>query len=112
LRYYPEARILSFSSSSSSAAGGGEETTTPPDQAAMARPPIIGRIGVLSAGTCDLPVAEEAAVTAELFGLEVERIYDVGVAGLHRLLDPSTRKAMDSADLLVVVAGMDGALPR
>ena len=64
---------------------------------------------VLCAGTADLPVAEEATVTAELMGHRVERIYDVGVAGLHRLLDhlPQLREA----HVLVVVAGMEGALP-
>jgi hypothetical protein len=66
-------------------------------------------ITILCAGTADLPVAEEAAVTAELMGHEVARIHDVGVAGLHRLLDhvPTLREAR----VLVVVAGMDGALP-
>ena len=70
-----------------------------------------GRVGILSAGTTDQPVAEEAAVTAELCGLDVERIYDVGVAGLHRLLHPSVRETMNSVDMLIVAAGMDGALP-
>jgi len=66
-------------------------------------------VTVLSGGTADLPVAEEAAVTAELMGSEVERIYDVGVAGLHRLLDHI--EALQAARALVVVAGMEGALP-
>jgi hypothetical protein len=66
-------------------------------------------VSVLCAGTADLPVAEEAAVTAELMGSAVERVYDVGVAGIHRLLDhlPSLRDAR----AIVVVAGMEGALP-
>ena len=64
---------------------------------------------VLCAGTSDLPVAEEAAVTAELMGSQAERYYDVGIAGLHRLLDKL--EAMQSARALVVVAGMEGALP-
>ncbi len=64
---------------------------------------------VLSAGTSDVPVAEEAALTAELMGSEVERLFDVGVAGLHRLL--SHRDVLARAEALVVVAGMDGALP-
>jgi pyridinium-3,5-biscarboxylic acid mononucleotide synthase len=68
-----------------------------------------GRILVISAGTADLPVAEEAAVTAEVMGNEVERLYDVGVAGLHRLLG-HVEQVM-SADVLIVVAGMEGALP-
>lgn len=64
---------------------------------------------VLCAGTADLPVAEEAAVTAEVMGSRVERSYDVGVAGLHRLLDQRDR--IMQANVLVVVAGMEGALP-
>lgn len=64
---------------------------------------------VLCAGTADLPVAEEAAVTAEVMGSRVERSYDVGVAGLHRLLDQRDR--IMQANVLIVVAGMEGALP-
>jgi len=65
-------------------------------------------VAVVSAGTADLGVAEEAAVTAEALGLGVERLYDVGVAGLHRLLD--ARGVLDRAGIVIVVAGMDGAL--
>lgn len=68
-----------------------------------------GRIGILTAGTADLPVAEEAAVTAELCGFQVDRLWDVGVAGIHRLLQ--NRVVLDRADVLIVVAGMEGALP-
>lgn len=68
-----------------------------------------GTIGILAAGTADLPVAEEAAITAELCGFTVTRFWDVGVAGIHRLL--SQREAIARADVLVVVAGMEGALP-
>jgi NCAIR mutase (PurE)-related protein len=64
---------------------------------------------VLSAGTSDLPVAEEAAVTAEVLGNRVERVYDVGVAGLHRLL--ARKVALARARVIVAVAGMEGALP-
>ena len=64
---------------------------------------------VVSAGTADLGVAEEAAVSAEVMGLRVERLYDVGVAGLHRLLD--RRERLWDAAVLIVVAGMEGALP-
>jgi NCAIR mutase (PurE)-related protein len=64
---------------------------------------------VLCAGTADLPVAEEAAITAETMGSRVERSYDVGVAGLHRLLDQRDR--IMQANVLIVVAGMEGALP-
>lgn len=64
---------------------------------------------VLTAGTADIPVAEEAALTADLMGSQVERLFDVGVAGIHRLLNQLDR--LQSARVLVVVAGMDGALP-
>jgi NCAIR mutase (PurE)-related protein len=64
---------------------------------------------VLAAGTSDLPVAEEAAVTAEAMGNRAERIYDVGIAGIHRLLDH--RKKLQSARVIIAVAGMEGALP-
>jgi hypothetical protein len=90
LVYYPIARIASIGSSRSQ----------------ILHP---GLISILTAGTADLPVAEEAAVTAELFGLQVERLWDVGVAGIHRLL--SHRHVIDRADVLIVVAGMEGALP-
>jgi len=66
-------------------------------------------IAVCCAGTSDVPVAEEAAVTAELIGSTVDRMYDVGVSGLHRLLDKIER--LRAAKALVVVAGMEGALP-
>ncbi len=69
----------------------------------------VGRVLVLSAGTSDIPVAEEAAVTADILGSHVETLYDVGVAGLHRILD--NRAALDAAHVLIVVAGMDGVLP-
>jgi len=68
-----------------------------------------GKIAVLCAGTSDLPVAEEAAITAEIMGNTVERITDVGVAGLHRIL--SKLETIQLANVLVVVAGMEGALP-
>ncbi len=68
-----------------------------------------GVITILTAGTSDIPVAEEAAVTAELSGFGVKRLWDVGVAGIHRLL--SQRHVIDDAEVLIVVAGMEGALP-
>ncbi len=70
---------------------------------------LTGKIAVVCAGTSDLPVAEEAAVTAELFGAEVTRICDVGVAGLQRLL--AHFDALRQADTIIVCAGMEGALP-
>ena len=88
--YYPMARICAISSSSS-------KITYP------------GQISILTAGTADLPVAEEAAVTAELCGFKVIRLWDVGVAGIHRLFN--NRHIIDNADVLIVVAGMEGALP-
>jgi pyridinium-3,5-biscarboxylic acid mononucleotide synthase len=71
--------------------------------------PGNGLILIVAGGTADLPVAEEAARTAELMGNTVERLYDVGVAGIHRLLDARTR--LDAARVIIVVAGMEGALP-
>jgi NCAIR mutase (PurE)-related protein len=68
-----------------------------------------GTILVVCAGTSDIPVAEEAVVTAAMMGNQVERLFDVGVAGIHRLLD--NRLKLESASVLVVVAGMEGALP-
>jgi len=68
-----------------------------------------GVIAVVSAGTADLPVAEEAVVTAELMGNEVQHFYDVGVAGIHRLL--ASREALTKARVAIVCAGMEGALP-
>jgi NCAIR mutase (PurE)-related protein len=68
-----------------------------------------GGIGVICAGTSDLPVADEAAVTLEIFGNRVERITDVGVAGIHRLL--AERDRLEACNVLIVVAGMEGALP-
>ncbi|MBP0017788.1 MAG: nickel pincer cofactor biosynthesis protein LarB [Cyanobacteria bacterium SBLK] len=89
LRYYPTARIC-----------------------ALGKPnpqKISGKITILTAGTSDLPVAEEAAITGELMGFPVERLWDVGVSGVHRLLN--NRHILDEADVLIVVAGMEGALP-
>jgi NCAIR mutase (PurE)-related protein len=71
--------------------------------------PGKGTIALCSAGTSDLPVAEEAAVTAELLGNTVDRMYDVGVAGIHRVL--AHRDRLASARVVIVVAGMEGALP-
>jgi len=69
----------------------------------------LGTILVVCAGTSDIPVAREAVVTAELMGNRVETLYDVGISGLHRLL--SKKEILFSANVLVVVAGMEGALP-
>ena len=77
--------------------------------AVSAIPPLPGRVAVVAAGTSDLPVAEEAAVTAEFGGARLDRIHDVGVAGLHRLLDRTA--TIREANVVIVVAGMEGALP-
>jgi NCAIR mutase (PurE)-related protein len=74
-----------------------------------AAPHRRGTVAVVSAGTSDLPVADEAAATAEAFGLSVERITDVGVAGLHRILE--RLPTLEQMDCVIVVAGMEGALP-
>ncbi|MBR4341186.1 MAG: nickel pincer cofactor biosynthesis protein LarB [Lachnospiraceae bacterium] len=71
-------------------------------------PTGIGKIVVATGGTSDIPVAEEAAITAEAFGNEVERLYDVGVAGIHRLL--SRLDVIMSASVIIAIAGMEGAL--
>lgn len=68
-----------------------------------------GTVLVVCAGTSDIPVAEEAALTATMMGNQVERLFDVGVAGIHRLLE--NRPRLDAASVLIVVAGMEGALP-
>ena len=72
-------------------------------------PPLPGTVLMISAGTSDLPVLREAATTARVFGCEVEELADVGVAGLHRLL--AATDSIHAASVLVVVAGMEGALP-
>jgi pyridinium-3,5-biscarboxylic acid mononucleotide synthase len=68
-----------------------------------------GHIAILTGGTSDQPIAEEAAITADLFNTRVTRLYDVGVAGLHRLL--AVREQLTTADVIIVCAGMEGALP-
>lgn len=73
-----------------------------------AHPALPGLLAVCTGGTADIPVAEEAARTAEFFGATVERFYDVGVAGLHRLL--GSIEAVRRADVIIAVAGMEGAL--
>lgn len=69
---------------------------------------LVGCVAVCTGGTADIPVAEEAAQTAEYFGTKVDRIYDVGVAGIHRLL--SQRERISKANCIIAVAGMEGAL--
>ena len=106
LRYFPLARICATVQDPSPLQSPLENQGQP-----IQNKPIQnkGTIGILTAGTADLPVAEEAAVTAELCGFQVDRLWDVGVAGIHRLLQ--NRVVLDRADVLIVVAGMEGALP-
>jgi NCAIR mutase (PurE)-related protein len=87
--YYPDAAVIAL----------GQQDVSPGK----------GRILIVAAGTSDLAVAEEAARTAELMGNDIDRLYDVGVAGLHRLL--GERQLIDAARVIIVVAGMEGALP-
>ncbi len=77
----------------------------------LAKPKTLskGSVLVVSAGTSDIPIAEEAAQTLEIMGNRVERLYDVGVAGVHRLMDNIEK--LKSAQVIIVVAGMEGALP-
>lgn len=76
----------------------------------LAKPPVReGYVAVVCAGTSDLPVAEEASITCEMLGNRVERITDIGVAGLHRLLNQ--RESLSGANAIIVCAGMEGALP-
>ena len=89
-RYYPASNVLTY-------------LTQP------VKPAGKGTILVITAGTTDIPVAEEAVVTAQVMGNRVETLYDVGVAGIHRLL--AERERLESARVLIVVAGMEGALP-
>jgi NCAIR mutase (PurE)-related protein len=70
-----------------------------------------GLVLVISAGTADMPVAEEAAVTASYLGSNVETLFDVGVSGIHRLLDNKNKRPLEKARAIIVVAGMEGALP-
>ncbi|MDR3363961.1 MAG: nickel pincer cofactor biosynthesis protein LarB [Clostridiales Family XIII bacterium] len=95
LAYYETAKLLVYQSGA-----GGTAQPSPKEQK--------GTVAVVCAGTADIPIAEEAAVTAELYGVAAERYRDVGVAGIHRLLD----KADDirKADAVIAVAGMEGAL--
>lgn len=74
-------------------------------------PKVKNPIGLLAAGTADIPVAEEALVTAEVMGCEVLKAYDVGIAGLHRLFAPLKKMVGENVSAIIVVAGMEGALP-
>jgi hypothetical protein len=71
--------------------------------------PMAGKLAILCAGTADLPIAEEARITAQFYGIEAKKFYDVGVAGIHRLLKSADE--LHDVDSVIVVAGMEGALP-
>jgi hypothetical protein len=104
LQYYKAARIaaLRYEDAAASESSAPSATHLAPEEA-------LPYVAVLCAGTSDLPVAEEAAVTLELMGVKVQRLYDVGVAGLHRLLNQMP--VVRGAAVTIVAAGMDGALP-
>lgn len=97
--YFEDARIIAVRAEASDKGNGLSEETGPVKS---------GRVAVVSAGTADIPVAEEAAVTAEILGNKVSRIYDVGVAGIHRLFD--RLEEIRQADVVIAVAGMEGAM--
>jgi NCAIR mutase (PurE)-related protein len=80
-------------------------------QPGATRPVSGGVVGILSAGSSDIPIAAEAALIAAEMGANVLEAWDVGVAGLHRLVEPLERFAAQQADVIIVAAGMDGALP-
>jgi len=103
--YYDKARVVAVMDETYTNM---EEQESGPPLPTPRRP---GHVAILAAGTCDLPVAEEAVVTASLYGHRVTRLYDVGVAGIHRLLSQKSRDIMRDADVLIVAAGMEGALP-
>src|SRR4051812_44108871 len=106
-RMAPEAEAAAPAAAPQGRHDPGARTLTAP--AAPGAPPREGLVAVVCAGTTDIPVAEEACATAHVVGAQVERIYDVGVSGLHRLLRKAP--ALRDADALVVCAGMEGALP-
>jgi NCAIR mutase (PurE)-related protein len=93
--YYPASRVVVVK----------KEDEAEDKQQSLTSPPIV----IITAGTADIPIAEEAAITAEVIGNNVERLYDVGVAGIHRLFD-QLPKLME-VNVCIVVAGMEGALP-
>lgn len=108
--YYETAGIIAVSDSNDPAHRSlGRAAEGPVAEGPVAEGPVAeGTVAVVSAGTADIPVAEEAAVTAEILGNDVRRIYDVGVAGIHRLFDKLDD--IRSADVVIAVAGMEGAL--
>ncbi len=107
--YFEMARICAIISPSNSVQGSVQNPEVIGSAQDSKARPLPGRLGILTAGTADLPVAEEAAVTAELCGFAVTRLWDVGVAGIQRLL--SNQHVIDQSDVLIVAAGMEGALP-
>jgi len=107
LEYFEKAKLLVYRAAGSRGLPA-DLSFSPPTKSQ--RPPVpADLIAVVCAGTADIPIAEEAAVSAEVYGAAVERFYDVGVAGIHRLLDKV--EEIRKAKVVVVVAGMEGALP-
>ena len=100
IEYHPIARIVSM-----------KVGTEDENKLGLDETPSLGRVVVATAGTTDLPVAEEAAVTLEAAGCEVDRLFDVGVAGLHRIINALPRLRHPDVNCVIVCAGMDGALP-
>jgi len=114
MEYHEAARIVSVRLLDDDDDGDGEDDDDPFDSSPPPTPPPspYGQsVVVACAGTTDLPVAEEAAVTLELSGVRVDRVYDCGVAGLHRILSALPRLRHEDVGCVVVCAGMDGALP-
>ncbi len=116
-RLLPSSEVIMATKASSEVFGEVRKKTATAEYHELARMVVIGQMDpavvagpvlVVTAGTADIPVAEEAAVTAQAMGMQVERVYDVGVAGLHRLVDH--RKYLLDAKVIVAVAGMEGAL--
>jgi len=100
VHYHPVGRIVTMKITSNDSEMVDESASIP-----------VGRVVVATAGTTDLPVAEEAAVTLEAAGCEVDRLFDVGVAGLHRIINAIPRLRHQDVECIIVCAGMDGALP-
>jgi pyridinium-3,5-biscarboxylic acid mononucleotide synthase len=108
IRYHKVARIVSMHASSALSSATNDTTIQPESsQAALHTPTVV----VVTAGTTDMPVSEEAAVTLEAAGVQVDRVTDVGVAGLHRILQALPRLQDPRVVCVIVCAGMDGALP-
>ena len=110
MTYFETARIISVTANSLSSQQSPSKNQQHSTNASS-RSHVKGRVVVATAGTTDLPVAEEAAIVLEAAGCTVDRIFDVGVAGLHRFVGALPRLRDDQVGAIIVCAGMDGALP-